>query len=361
MVRRHRRDAAPVVDAGANELGQTVWLQVGRRLDVHGRAQDQAGNRDGPGVVLKRRLCRRGHARAGLGAEVLDDHFLNVAVARVDIADSEQRLDALGPRLADADQDAGGERHARAAGGLQRGEAHGRRLVGRAEVRAAALRQPLRRRLQHDALGDGDLAQAREPGFVHHAGVEMRQQPGLAQHERCAVFQIGQCRVEAERGKRLAGGGVAQLGLVAQREQRLLAAGGLAGAGDLEHRIRREVVRLALIRRAGEGAVVAHVAAEPRQRDEHLLGEADVCGHVPARHSFSANAIRRGRSSQCESAIACSRESARPEAAAAKRAGSVGCRAHGRSTPADEQRCLRQEGVAREPARAEHELGQVFG
>ena len=43
------------------------------------------------------------------------------------------------PRLADADENAGREGHARPAGRLESGKAHGRHLVGRAEVRAAAL------------------------------------------------------------------------------------------------------------------------------------------------------------------------------------------------------------------------------
>jgi len=47
-----------------------------------------------------------------------------------------------------------------------------------------------------------------------------------------------QRRFGAELGERLARRRIAQLGLVAEREQRLLAAGGLAGARDLEHLLR---------------------------------------------------------------------------------------------------------------------------
>ena len=102
------------------------------------RPKNDAGHGNGPEVIVQRRLCRSRHARAGLGAEVLDDDFLNVAVTLVDVADRQQRLDALGPRLADADQEPGGERHAGTPRGFERGEAHGGRLVRRAEVRAAA-------------------------------------------------------------------------------------------------------------------------------------------------------------------------------------------------------------------------------
>ena len=93
-------------------------------------------------------------------------------------------------------------------------------------------RQPVRRRLQHDALRHRHLAQAREPGLVHHAGIEMRQQPGLLQHQRGRGLQIVQRRLRAERGKSLARRGVAQLRLIAEREQRLLAAGRLSRARD---------------------------------------------------------------------------------------------------------------------------------
>ena len=115
----------------------------------------------------------------------------------------------------------------RASRRLERGQAHRRDLVGRAEVRAAPPRQPLGGGLQHDALRHRHLAQAREPCLVHHAGIEMRQQPRLLQHQRRRPLEIVERRLGAERPQGVAGGGVAQLRLVAQREQRLLAAGRL--------------------------------------------------------------------------------------------------------------------------------------
>jgi hypothetical protein len=48
----------------------------------------------------------------------------------VQVADGQEGIDALGERLADADQQAGGERHPRLAREPQRFEARGRRLVG---------------------------------------------------------------------------------------------------------------------------------------------------------------------------------------------------------------------------------------
>ena len=50
------------------------------------------------------------HRGVRLGPEVLHDDFLDAAVRAGDPADREQRLDPLREGLADADQDAGGER-----------------------------------------------------------------------------------------------------------------------------------------------------------------------------------------------------------------------------------------------------------
>ena len=55
----------------------------------------------------------------GLGAEILDDDFLDVAVRGVQVADRLQRVDPLVACLADADQDAGRERHLQLAGQTQ--------------------------------------------------------------------------------------------------------------------------------------------------------------------------------------------------------------------------------------------------
>ena len=64
---------------------------------------------------------------------------------------------------------------------------------------------------------------------------------------------------------------VAQFGLVAEGEQRLLAAGPGARLRDRQHLVAAEIGRLAAAQRVREGAVMADVAAQLRQRDEHLL------------------------------------------------------------------------------------------
>ena len=74
----------------------------------------------------------------------------------------------------------------------------------------------------------------------------------------------------AEPRQRLARRPIAQFRFVAEGEEGLLAAGAGAGAGDRQHLPGIQIHRLAAPRRVREGAVMAHVAAQLRQRDEHL-------------------------------------------------------------------------------------------
>src|SRR5205807_4887 len=78
--------------------------------------------------LLERRLRRVLHRDERLGAEVLHDHFLHVAVALVQIADGDEGVGALARRLADADQDARGERDRELARELDRPQAPARNL-----------------------------------------------------------------------------------------------------------------------------------------------------------------------------------------------------------------------------------------
>ena len=217
-----------------------------------------------------RRLRRVRHLRVRLRAEVLDDHLLDVAVARVRVGDRAQRVEPLLPRLADPDQDPRRERDALRAGGVDGGEPHGRELVGRAEVRAAAAREPFRRRLQHRPHRERVRAERADVVARQHAGVQVRQQARLVEHRLGGAGEVLERRRAAERGQLLARRPVPQLRLVAEREQRLAAAGGRAGAGDVQNLVERQVRALAALRRRRERAVVADVAAELRQRDEDL-------------------------------------------------------------------------------------------
>ena len=315
MVDRHRRDAAPVVDAGVEQAREVVEGEVRRRLHVPRRAEQDARDGDRPEMVVERRLGVRGHARPGLRAEVLDDDLLHVAVLLAERLQREQRLDPLLARLADPDEDPARERDRELAGEPDRLEPPRGNLVRRGPVRAALRAEPLGSRLEHDPHRGRDGPQRLELGARHHAGVEVRQEPGLLEHEPRAALQVLERRLAAERAQLLARDLVAQLGLVAEREERLATAGGRAGARDREHLLLRHERALAAARRPRERAVAADVAAERRQRDEDLRRVGDErAGSQPAR--LGEQLLERGRQQLVHRAIV-SRRSRRTSNAAA--------------------------------------------
>ena len=148
----------------------------------------------------------------------------------------------LGQRLADADQDAGGERHGRASGVFEHAQPHGRILVGRAEVRAVRIgEQPGRRRLEHHAHRRRHGLEPLEVLPAHHAGVEVRQQAGALEHHDRHRPDVGQRVVVAVLVEPFAGRRPAVLGPVAQGEQGLFAARGAPFFGDREDLVGRQV------------------------------------------------------------------------------------------------------------------------
>ena len=203
----------------ASSAGKSSPERFGRRLHRDVARQQEARDGDRPEVVLERRLVRVRHLRVGLRAEVLDDHLLQVPVLEMQVAQRDQRLDALAPGLADPDQDAAGVRDAQPPRPCDRVDADGGILVGRAEVRATARRQAIRRRLEHDPLRRGRPRGAPQLVVVEHAGVRVGQQPGLAQHLSSDVGEVGGGRREPECGELVPRGAVAQLRLVAEREE----------------------------------------------------------------------------------------------------------------------------------------------
>ena len=275
-IRRHRRNAAPIIDAGADQPRQAgtatgpAGAEIGRRLDIHLGAEDEARRSDGPTQIVEIGLGRIGHAGARLGPEILDDDFLNMVVPRMNFPDRQQRLDALQTALADADQDAGGKGNRRLAGETQGFQPDRRALVGRAVMRHALLAQPLGQALNHQPLRNRYRAQRLYVGRRQGAGIEVRQQAGLGMHQLGHGGEIGKCRRMAQFLELAARRRIAQLRLVAEREQRLHAARLGAIAGEAENLVRREIGACALLRRLGEGAIMADVAAQMGERNKNL-------------------------------------------------------------------------------------------
>ena len=97
--------------------------------------------------------------------------------------------------------------------------------------------------------------------------------PVSLEHQLAHLDQVVDRRLVAALGQPLAGDVPLRLGCLAEREQRLVAAGGGARDRDLEHLLGRQERRLQPLRRLRERAVLAAVAAQLRERDEHLRRE----------------------------------------------------------------------------------------
>ena len=163
----------------ASSRSSAAGLRFGGAWMLTSGRQDQAGDRDRPEMVRKRRLGRVRHRGAGLGAEVLDDDLLEMAVLGVQRAQRQQRLDPLAPGLADADQDAARERHARARRRLRivasrtAGRLSGQPWCGppRSHSRSAA----------DSSISPAETETARSRSrsrSAHHARIDVRQQAG---------------------------------------------------------------------------------------------------------------------------------------------------------------------------------------
>jgi len=215
----------------------------------------------------------------------------------VRLADREQRIDPLGTGFTDPDQDPRREGNALGARSVERRKACSRKLVRGAVVRPATLREPFGRRLEHHPHRRGAGPQCAQIAGGEHAGIEVRQQAGALEDGVGGAREVLERRRAAELGELVARRAVPQLGLVAEREERLAAARGRAGRSDLDHLVDREVGAFAPAGRRGERAVVAHVTAELRQRDEHFrrVGDEAAGALVAQPPGFGAQILERHR------------------------------------------------------------------
>ncbi len=187
-----------------------------------------------------RARCRLGHGGPRLGEEVLDDHLLDVAEARVGGGDGLEGGQLSRPVVADADQDPGGEGDVRA------------RPPHRAWPTVAPAPCPGR----GDApRGPAPVTRSSCPGWPRRgadaASSSAKRAPALAwgrrpvssrtsPHTCDEVVDRGGETVVLQPGLRQR---VAQLGALAQGEERLVATGVPAGAGDAQHLLGGEVGR----------------------------------------------------------------------------------------------------------------------
>src|SRR5579885_2130155 len=95
VVLGHRGNATPIVDPCLQQTREILVAEIRRRLQIHIRAEDDARNRKSAKKIIKRGLgdIRQGSVR--LRPEILNDHFLNVAVPRLHFPNGEERINPL--------------------------------------------------------------------------------------------------------------------------------------------------------------------------------------------------------------------------------------------------------------------------
>src|SRR5262249_10009075 len=131
-------------------------------------------------------------------------------------------------------------------------------------------------------------------GWRQMARIEVWKQSGLLVDRARGLRQVRQGRAMSAPGELIGGGSVAQLRLVAEREQCLLAARGMSRPRDGQHFVEGEVRALVLARRMSKRAVMANVAEKLRQRKKTLAGIRDE-GPVRAIARAGGHAKQRGR------------------------------------------------------------------
>ena len=140
MIGRDRRDPAPVVDTGSDQIAEFVSTEIGWRLDGHVGAEQITRRRNRPEKVVEARFRRPRHLRARFGPEILNNDFLDMAVAVVQVANKFKRRHTVCPFFPDPDQDSGGKRYPRLPREADRLQPRRGVLVGRSEMRATARR-----------------------------------------------------------------------------------------------------------------------------------------------------------------------------------------------------------------------------
>ena len=100
----------------------------------------------------------------------------------------------------------------------------------------------------------------------------MRQEARLAMDDARGFGEVRQRCWMSEALELFARSPIAQLRLVAEREQRFLASGRSPGFGDCDHRIDGQIGLYARSGSVREGAIVTDIPAQLRQRNEHFPG-----------------------------------------------------------------------------------------
>ena len=248
--------------------------QIRRGLDIHFRPEDEPSQRH-PGDhhhIAKRRHPT--HGGIGLGVEGLDNDFLDMAVAAVDIPNRHQGGDALGVVLTDAQEQATRKGNAKLPGFFMHADANRRVLVRRMKMGHPFAAQPLARGLHHETHGGVPRPKALHLLARKNARVGMGKH--AARHGELAGLQH---QVDggaiAALGQPLAVAPVGDFGLIPQAHQGLGTARGHPTPDNLLDLFQGVGMGFGRIRQLGEAAIGTPVAAQVRQRQKNVPRDRD--------------------------------------------------------------------------------------
>ena len=237
------RYTPPIIDPRIDKMPELPGAQIRRRLNADFSWQLQPRLCHRPQQLLKRRVVDVCHARTGLGTKVLDDDFLNVAVALVKPSDILQITQALFPRLPNTDQQPcchGDPQRPRAR--KRKPTAEGK-FVRRTIMGAAFSAQSLCTTFQHQAHGRGNRSQSLELRATQRARIHMRQQPrvlnDLLRHRNHVVDRCCEPAVRQP----FSGRSISTLWLLAQGQEHFTTTGGSALTDGLQNLLYAEVQR----------------------------------------------------------------------------------------------------------------------
>ena len=193
--------------------------QVGRRLNIHFTTEDEARQGNGLEHFMVRRLWMITHWDIRLGAEILDDNFLDMAVAAMKIANSQKGVDSFLPCFADANQNARRKWNAEFPGLFHRAQAHGWFFIRRIVMGTTGEHEPLADIFQHQPHAYIDLSQPPQVSLSHHAGIGVRQKFGFFQDGLASFMKVIERAPMAPLRQKALHFGVNRFRLIAEAEQ----------------------------------------------------------------------------------------------------------------------------------------------
>ena len=202
-----------------------------------------------------------GHERAGLGAEVLNNHFLNVPITLVQAPDMLKIAQPFLSRFTNAHQQSCCHRYAKSPCPREGQPSAEGVLVGRAKMRATALAQPLRAAFQHQPHGGRHRAELTQLATTERARVDVRQQTRLVKNTLCHGGNVIDGAAIPPGFEPLASHSVPQLGLLTKGQQHLTATRCRAFSDRGKNVVEFQIHRIELGGCFGKGAVVTDIAA----------------------------------------------------------------------------------------------------